>query len=59
VRAEIKAGELLREMAETVQRKVHGDATSQVAMSLADLGLSRDESSRFQQAAAAPREAVE
>lgn len=63
VRAEIKCGELLRDMAERGERdQGHGDRKSgsqDATPKLADLGLTKDESSRFQQAASAPREAVE
>lgn len=65
VRAEIKCGELLKDMAERGERDSgkgnrNPSLKSQDATpKLEDLGISKDESSRFQQAAAAPREAVE
>ena len=57
MRAEIKAGELLAEMAERKERKTRsGDkrAKSQPATSLADLGVSKSQSSRWQKLAAMP-----
>ena len=62
MRAEIKCGEMLREMAEAGQREKGGRGPiveSQRATQLADLGLTKDESSRFQKAAEAPRKDVE
>jgi hypothetical protein len=62
IEAEIKCGELLQEMAESGQRDAGGRGAiieSQRATQLADLGITKDESSRFQQAAGAPREQVE
>jgi hypothetical protein len=62
VRAEMKCGELLRDMAERGERDRGGRGPiveSRRATQLADIGITKDESSRFQQAASAPREAVE
>lgn len=59
VRAEIKCGELLRDMAERGERAAGRPEKESQPATLSSLGLSRDESSRFQQAASAPREAVE
>ena len=64
VRAEIKCVELLKDMAERGERDTGsgGDRKSlsqPATVKLADIGLTRDDSSRYQQAAAAPREAVE
>jgi hypothetical protein len=55
IEAERRAGELLTEMAARGERRKQGDKskTSQRAM-LSELGVTPDESSRFQQAAAAP-----
>jgi hypothetical protein len=58
-----RCGELLRDMAERGERAAKGgdqrSEESSRSVRLEQLGLSRDESSRFQQAASAPREAVE
>ena len=57
MRAEIKAGKLLAEMAERKERKIRsGDkrAKSQPATSLANLGVSKTQSSRWQKLAALP-----
>lgn len=61
VRAEIRCGELLREMAERGERAGGhgGDRQSSRSVQLEDIGISRDESSRFQKAAEAPRKQVE
>jgi hypothetical protein len=60
VRAEMKCGELLRDMAERGDRAGRGEKREMShAATLGDIGITRDESSRFQQAASAPREAVE
>lgn len=60
VRAEIKCGELLRDMAQhgnraSAGRPANGDNVSR----LADLGITPKESERFQRAADAPRDRVE
>ena len=57
LRAEIRAGELLTEMAEKKERKTRsGDkrAKSQPVTSLSDLGISKAQSSRWQRIAALP-----
>jgi phage-related minor tail protein len=62
VRAEMKCGELLRDMAERGERRTGAQGQSEEAsqrVRLADVGVTEKESSRFQQAASAPREAVE
>jgi ParB family chromosome partitioning protein len=64
VRAERRAGELLREMAETGQRESKGGdrkSKSQPAtlMQLDDLGLNRSQSSRWQKLAAIPDDKFE
>lgn len=59
VRAEIKCGELLREMAARGERSTGGKPSHDATVTLETIGLSRDESSRFQRAAEAPKHAVE
>ena len=61
VRAEIKCGELLRDMAERGERAVKGSNqhSGRDSVSLPQLGVTAKESERFQQAAAAPPEEVE
>lgn len=60
VRAEIRCGELLRDMAERGERHTKEQGVSHVATpTLTTLGVSRDESSRFQRIAAVPRDLVE
>jgi len=62
IRAEIRAGELLAEMAEKGERKTRsGDkrAKSQPATSLSDLGITKTQSSRWQRLAEMPAEKQE
>lgn len=60
VRAEIKCGELLRDMAERGERARAGDNQhGGDTMSLADLGITAKESERFQRASEAPPDLVE
>lgn len=61
VRAEIRCGELLRDMAERGERAKLGERNQHASdtMSLADLGITRKESERFQRASEAPPELVE
>jgi hypothetical protein len=53
IEAQAKAGELLQQMSESGERKRAGQ-TYQPGTSLQDLGVSRNESSRWQQVAAVP-----
>jgi len=54
IEAQARAGELLQELRERGERKVPGHGTSQPATSLGDLGVSRSDSSRWQQVASVP-----
>jgi hypothetical protein len=54
IEAQAKAGELLREMAESGMRKSRGDAISQPVTSLSDLGVGRMEATRWQRVAEVP-----
>ena len=67
LRAEIRAGEILREMAERGERQKPGDAAGGNGRTvlplptprLADLGVSKTQSSRWQQLAAMPKDVQE
>jgi len=60
VRAERRCGELLRVTAATGERSTGGKPSKDATVStLADMGLTRDESSRYQQLAAMPAEHFE
>lgn len=61
IRAERRAGELLRDMKETGQRDAggRGKIGSRDTTQLADLGITKDQSSKWQQLAAVPTEEFE
>src|SRR3990167_3975386 len=61
VRAERRAGELLRDMAEKGERDPggRGRIESRPATQLADLGVSRDQSARWQKLASVPEQQFE
>lgn len=59
VRAEIRCGELLRELQERGQRSKRGQHPSSDRVSLDSLGIDPKESERFQQQAAVPRVKIE